>query len=175
MIRLRLHAVSNPVENGLHQTEGKHFQNELPVLRVHPLTAGLGVEDALHQGADQAGEVGLDEGLPLPLDGAVAVEDHSPVVLEVGHHIAQALLPGVRRHISLQHPLPVLHDAPLHQRVDVLKVVVKGLAAHLRVIHQILDGDFIQRGPLQQLLQRRGQGPLGEIGHSFAHLSSRIF
>ena len=67
--------------------------------------------------------------------------------------LEEPLLPGVPVPLSLQQALGVGGVDPLQQGVDILKVVVKGLAVDFTIGDNVYDCDFIQRLLGQQFFQ----------------------
>ena len=59
----------------------------------------------------------------------------------------------------------VLFAGPLDQVVDVLEVVIEGHTVDAAVLCDVVDGNFAERLLQEQIFERCGQRPLGNLGH----------
>ena len=160
LLRLLPHVAGEPADHdpgdGVHVEVGEEVgvrlrQAELPGL---PLQAGGG------NGPGQAVKGAVQQ--VVPAGGAVDVIDHHVVVPDVAEGVQQGRLPVLRPAQGL--PRLVLQE-PAQQVVDILKVIIEGLAVDLAGLHQLLDRDVVQELFLQLRLQGVRQSQLGAGGH----------
>ena len=98
---------------------------------------------------------------------------HLPVLLEIPEQLEQPLLPQQRSLPLFQQGHRLLLEHPAQQIINVLKVVVKILALHAALFHQLLNGNLIQRLLCHQFFQGVRHGPFGLAGRSVAFLFHR--
>ena len=157
---LVLHPAADPVQEDAHEGVLVEVGDEALVLLPHRQAGGLLLHHPDEQVVGHLVEVALHL---LPADGVVGV--HNEGLVGQGHlkNLQKPLLPGVVGLLAADGRLCLRQEDPLHQVVDVLKVVVEGLAADPAVLGDVGDGDLVQRLLQQQLLQRGGQRQLGGL------------
>ena len=160
LLRLLPHVAGEPADHdpgdGVHVEVGEEVgvrlrQAELPGL---PLQAGGG------NGPGQAVKGAVQQ--VVPAGGAVDVIDHHVVVPDVAEGVQQGRLPVLRPAQGLRR---LVLQEPAQQVVDVLKVIIEGLAVDFAGLHQLLDRDVVQELFLQLRLQGVRQSQLGAGGH----------
>ena len=85
-----------------------------------------------------------------PVGGIVDVHGHSAALQREIDHALKAFPQGIDDEALLNGPLSILHDDCVDERRQILKVIVEGIAVDPAVLHNVLDGDFIDRPLLQQ-------------------------
>ena len=166
-LRLLPHLPGKPAQHhagdGVHEEVGEEF----PVLPGQGQPAGRRLQVGGHHGPGHPADLSLQI---LPPAGAVDVVDHQMVVLGVAEHGQQGVLPARR---PLQGALRLMLQEPAQQVVDVLEVVIEGLAVDLARLHQPLHRNVVQEPLLQLGFQRVCQSQLGAGGHP-PHLLRKI-
>ena len=87
--------------------------------------------------------------------------DQRVIVLYVPKGGHQSLLPGGG---ALKGFGGLMLQKPVEQIIDILKMIVEGLPVDLAVLHNLLDGDIVQKFLLEQAFKRVGQCELGAGG-----------
>ena len=101
----------------------------------------------------------------LPADGAVNIENQQLILLNFEQNIQERFIPVVDV-FPVLHRLPgILHHDPVHQVIDILKMVVKRHPVDTAVLGDIVDRDFIERLLNQQLFERSFQRPFCRLCH----------
>ena len=91
--------------------------------------------------------------------------DHGMLILYILKGPQKGLLPAGA--VRKDRPGFLLQQE-MEQVVNILKVVIEGLAVDRAVGHNLLDRDIVQKFPPEQLFQGRRQGLLGAGGHAVA-------
>ena len=78
------------------------------------------------------------------------MHDHPAALEREIDHAFKSFPQGIDDEALLNGSLDVLHDDRVDERRQVLKVVVEGIAVDPAVLHDVLDGDFVDRPLLQQ-------------------------
>ena len=85
------------------------------------------------------------------------------VCFDIRERRFDAFAHGLDRVVLFDQCVGGVDDDFLQQARDVLKVVVKGVAADVADVHNALDADFVQRSFVEQFDKRRLDGILGVI------------
>ena len=92
-----------------------------------------------------------------------------PVFQHKGNGVQEALLPEVEGVVGLYNLFRLLLEQFLQKGVQILIIVIKRIAVHTAPVHQVLDGDFIQR----LLLQHGKEGLLDSFFGPLCHRLTR--
>ena len=126
--------------------------------------ARLAVEILLQQRQNQAGHMTAQQAAVLL--GAINIHNSRFVPVQILKDIPQIVFPAVFPLPLCQQLFALVHQRPFQQIVNILKVIIKRFSADLGFVDQVLYGDFVQLILNQQLLERNGQLPFGQVGHS---------
>ena len=99
----------------------------------------------------------------LPAHGVQGAQADRPVLLKVLEQLEQAVLPQHDTLMLPQQRHSLLVEHPAHRVVDIHKVIVKMLPDHAAGLHDLCDGDFVQRLLRHQRFQSGADLPLGGL------------
>lgn len=101
----------------------------------------------------------------LPAGGLIDVEHRPAVVQGEGDGHPEGVLPGGVGRGLLGKALQLQGEDILHQCVDVLIVIVKGIAGDLAALGDVADGDLVKGTLRQQLHKALADGILRALRH----------
>ena len=107
----------------------------------------------------------------FPAQGVQGAQADRPVFLKILKELEQAVLPQHHTLMLPQQCHSLLVEHPAHCVVDILKVVVKMLPSHAAGLHDLHDGNFIQRLLRHQCFQCGADLPLGRLAGFVCSLS----
>ena len=107
----------------------------------------------------------------FPAQGVQGAQADRPVFLKILKELEQAVLPQHHTLMLPQQCHSLLVEHPVHCIVDILKVVVKMLPSHAAGLHDLRDGNFIQRLLCHQSFQCGADLPLGRLAGFVCSLS----
>ena len=101
----------------------------------------------------------------LLADGTVNIENQQLILLNFEQNVQERFITVVDVFPALHRLLGILHHDPVHQIIDILKMVVKRHPVDTAVLGDIIDRDFIERLLNQQLFERSFQRPFCRLCH----------
>ncbi len=107
----------------------------------------------------------------IPADRAIDVHNKSFILHDRLEDLVDPLLPCIVGLFILQRFPAVLDAAPLHQIIDVFKMIIECHAADSAVCRKIIDRYFIKWSAQEQFLKRCLQSVFGRTGHECFYLS----
>ena len=157
-----LHILTDPFQHHAHQRILEEINDELFVLILNGDVPRFPIHKFVEQRVHHFIEVLFHL---LPADGAVNIENQQLILLNFEQNVQECFIPVVDVFPAL-HRLPgILHHDPVHQIIDILKMVVKRHPVDTAVLGDIVDRDFIERLLNQQLFERSFQRPFCRLCH----------
>ena len=150
------HIPAGPFQRHTHQCILVKIDNKLLICVLHGDIVAFTVRKILQDGVQQPIKVLLHL---FPAHRAVNVEHKGLVILQLAQNVQIGFAPCTKTLAAFHRLGRIFHQDPVHQIVNILKVVVEGHAVHAAVLGDIVDRNFVQGLFQQQLLERCLQCP----------------